>query len=178
MKTKMLQFVGIMLLSLGTHVAWGQSSSEKLLGIVSQNSLEQAPYRSWFQPAFTEFQPDSETIAQLKSVDWAQKTIQIFFGTWCGDSRRELPRFLKLLHTIGIPSNQIQLIAVDNTPNAYKQSPTHEEKGRNIVRVPTMIIYDTTQEMNRIIEYPKVSLEADLLQIMMNESYIPNYADR
>jgi tetratricopeptide (TPR) repeat protein len=65
---------------------------------------------------------------------------------------------------------------VDNRDSMYKQSPTHEERGKNIHRVPDLIIYSNKNEINRIVESPVVSLEKDMLQIMEHKNYVPQYA--
>jgi hypothetical protein len=38
--------------------------------------------------------------------------------------------------------------------------------GKNILRVPTLIIEEKNKEMGRIVEYPVVSLERDMLSIV------------
>jgi len=72
---------------------------------------------------------------------------------------------------------QLQIIAVNNTRKQYKQSPTHEEVGLNIIRVPTLIFYQSGQEMNRFVEYPRETLEADLLKILQKKDYTPQYSE-
>lgn len=64
---------------------------------------------------------------------------------------------------------------VSNRDSLYKKSPQHEETGKNIVRVPTIIIEQKGVEIGRIIEFPKTSLEKDLLSILRKEKYQPNY---
>ncbi len=105
------------------------------------------------------------------------KKITIFMGTWCGDSRREVPRVLQMLDCCNFPAQQLQMIMVSNQDSTYKQSPLHEESGRNIVRVPTMTIEEAGKEKGRIVEYPVVSLERDMLSNLRNEKFIPNYPD-
>jgi tetratricopeptide (TPR) repeat protein len=56
-----------------------------------------------------------------------------------------------------------------------KQSPQHEESGLGIFRVPAFIIYRNGIEINRINEFPVFSLEKDMLSILNNQPYIPNY---
>ena len=97
-------------------------------------------------------------------------------GTWCGDSRREVPRMLKILDYCGIKPEQVKIVMVSNADSLYKQSPNHEERGLNILRVPTLIVYENTTEINRVIEYPVESLEKDLLRIMSKQPYKPNYS--
>ncbi len=64
---------------------------------------------------------------------------------------------------------------VSNKDSLYKKSPQHEEAGKNIVRVPTIIIEQKGTELGRIIEFPITSLEKDLLSILRKEKYQPNY---
>ena len=92
-------------------------------------------------------------------------------GTWCGDSKREVPRLLKILDYCNVRPEQIKIIMVSNADSMYKQSPTHEDRGLNITRVPTLIVYEGTTEMNRFVEYPVESLEKDLVKIMSRREY-------
>ena len=96
-------------------------------------------------------------------------------GTWCGDSRRELPRVLKMLDCCNFPMKNLTMVMVSNKDSLYKKSPQHEEAGKNIVRVPTIIVEQKGIEVGRIIEFPKTSLEKDLLSILRKENYQPNY---
>ncbi len=75
-------------------------------------------------------------------------------ATWCGDSKREVPRMLKVLNLCGVPPTAIEIINVGRGEQDYKQSPTHEERGKNIHRVPTFIVYQNGKELNRIVEFP------------------------
>ncbi|HEX6170951.1 MAG TPA: hypothetical protein VFZ33_14780, partial [Chitinophagaceae bacterium] len=69
----------------------------------------------------------------------------------------------------------LTMIMVSNKDSLYKKSPQHEEAGKNIVRVPTVIIEQKGVEIGRIIEFPIISLEKDLLAILRKEKYQPNY---
>ena len=145
-----------------------------LLGHCDVSFLQQGVYKNWYQPGYDHYIPDSSTIPFLTEL-LKGKQIDIFLGTWCGDSRREVPRMMKILTQAGVHQQQIKLIFVSNESNSYKKSPQHEEAGKNIKRVPTLIVYENEKEMGRIIEYPVVSLEKDLLLILRRENYVPNY---
>ena len=145
-----------------------------LLGVHPIADLRQAPFADWFLPNYQAYQPDSLRIPKIKEL-LKGKTLQIFLGTWCGDSRREVPRMLKILAAAGFDSSKLQLVFVNNTPEQYKKSPGHEEQGKNIVRVPTLIVYKDKTEIGRFIEYPKESIEKDLLKMLQGEPYEPNY---
>ena len=43
-----------------------------------------------------EYQPDVKTIKKLSELT-ASYDVKIFLGTWCSDSRRELPHFFKII---------------------------------------------------------------------------------
>lgn len=161
-----------------SYTATAQTSTEKqkiLYGVCAKESLIVEPFGKWFNTAYDTYQPDAITIADLKKQSVENISIKVFFGTWCGDSKREVPRFLKLLSAISFPDKKIQLIGVGNGDSLVKQSPGHEEAGLGIFRVPTFIIHKNGVEINRINEFPAFSLEKDLLRILNNQAYSPNY---
>src|SRR5689334_15883534 len=85
-----------------------------LLGKSTRERLTQAPFDSWFNAAYNDYVVDSASAQELKQL-LKGKRIQIFMGTWCGDSQREVPRMFKLLDHCGIPASQIELVNVDNS---------------------------------------------------------------
>jgi tetratricopeptide (TPR) repeat protein len=157
--------------------ASGQTEqSDDLLGPCDIADLHNGVNAEWFNKNYVEYIPNTSVVEQLKTIDIHNCSVSIFFATWCGDSRREVPRFIKLLDAMGFPNKAITMIALSDKDSIYKQSPVrHEELGQNIYRVPTFIIYDKDKELNRIIEYPALSLEYDLLAIFKKIEYQPNY---
>jgi thiol-disulfide isomerase/thioredoxin len=148
-----------------------------LYGILTADSLLNEPFKKWYGPNYTDYKPEIQTIAELKKQNFKDVTVKIFFGTWCGDSKREVPRFYKLMDTAGFNRKNIQLIGLGNSDTSlYKKCPTGEEKGLGIFRVPVFIFYKNGKEINRINEYPAFSLEKDVLSILKGENYTPNYA--
>ncbi|HET6766385.1 MAG TPA: hypothetical protein VFH08_03265 [Chitinophagaceae bacterium] len=148
--------------------------NDMLLGKCTRAALLQSPFIDWYKPNYDSYHVDSFTCNFIRPL-LAGKSVTIFLGTWCGDSKREVPRVLKMLDCCGFSSNNITLIMVSNRDSLYKKSPQHEETGKNIVRVPTIIIEQKGVEIGRIIEFPKTSLEKDLLSILRKEKYQPNY---
>ena len=146
----------------------------KLLGVINKEGLTQAPFNVWFSKNHANYLGNDKIIEKLKDslIDYE---IVVFLGTWCGDSKREVPRFYNILEATNFPEEQLKVIAVDNEAKTYKQSPTGEEKGLNIHRVPTFIFYKNGKEINRIVESPVSSLERDILSIVSGEKYSPNY---
>lgn len=167
-----------MLLIAFSSVAIAQTSADKpkiLYGACTKDSLTIEPFGKWFNANYDSYQPNATTITTLKKQSFDNISIKVFFGTWCGDSKREVPRFLKLLSAISFPDKKVQLIALGGSDSLVKQSPQHEEAGLGIFRVPTFIIYRNGTEINRINEFPVFSLEKDLLGILTNQPYSPNY---
>lgn len=150
------------------------SSAKMLLGECQRSALAVPPYKTWFDSIYANYKVDTVTAKQI-SNKWKSEKLEIFMGTWCGDSRREVSRIFKLLDYCHIDPSKVKLIMVSNVDSLYKQSPEHQERGKNIFRVPTFIVYHNGTEKGRIIEYPVQSLEKDLLSILTDTTYRPNY---
>tara|TARA_B100001057_G_scaffold52608_2_gene46760 strand:+ start:6762 stop:7253 length:492 start_codon:yes stop_codon:yes gene_type:complete len=88
--------------------------------------------------------------------------ILILFGLWCHDSKREVPKMLKILDSIGLGNEKLQLVAVD----IEKNDPENLSKSFNLKRTPTFIIFKDLNEIGRIVERPNESIEKDLLNII------------
>jgi len=144
-----------------------------LLGKINKEGLTSTNYNAWFSKEYDNYQPNQELI-QKESNDLKDYTITLFMGTWCGDSKKEVPRFYKILEASNYPIEQLTAVAVSRKPKMYKQSPDHEEKGLNIHRVPTFIFYKNGVEINRIVESPVATLEEDI-QNILNNNYESNY---
>lgn len=151
-----------------------KNGNEKLLGIINREGLMQSPFQKWFQNGFNGYEVDITAIEATKK-ELSNFTVKIFMGTWCGDSKREVPRFYKVLKAANFPEDQILAVAVDYIQPNYKKSPGGEEKGMNILKVPTFIFYKNGREINRIIEFPVASFEEDIAAIVTGKDYVPNY---
>jgi len=88
--------------------------------------------------------------------------VLVFLGTWCGDSHREVPRFLRIADEAGITRDRIRLYNLDRS----KTSPDGLEERWMIERVPTFIVLRQGREVGRIVERPRSTLEGDLLSIL------------
>lgn len=146
-----------------------------LWGEINKEGLTNPPYADWFSKNYSQYTIAPETIQNIPD-NFRDYSITIFMGTWCGDSKRQVPPFLKILDSIHFPENQLKIIAVGRDGNTYKQGPNHEEEGLNIHRVPTILFYKNGIEQNRIVESPVETLEKDLLTIATYpSSYVHNY---
>jgi len=89
-------------------------------------------------------------------------TMDVFFGTWCHDSQREVPKLLKMLSYN--KNISVNLIALDY----QKSDPLGLAKDKEIKFTPTIIIYQKNKEIGRIIERPKHSLIIDIEAFVNN----------
>lgn len=137
------------------------SNKEILIGETTLEAFSKAPFKEWFDLEYNYYNPNKELIIQLKGKIGLLK-ILIFLGTWCPDSRIDVPRFIKILDQIDFNKNNLKIIAVDR----QKNDPNDLSKIYNIEYVPTFIFLKENIEIGRIIESPKNSLEADMLEIL------------
>ncbi len=146
-----------------------------LLGEITKEGFTSNSFNSWFSKNYEAYEPDAAIIQKLKKK-LKKHSITIFMGTWCGDSKREVPKFFKLLEAANFPEEKLRVIGVNNARAHYKKAPNGEEKGLNIHRVPTFIVYNKRgKEIGRIVEHAVESLEADLLKIVRKKSYEHKY---
>lgn len=133
-----------------------------LLGYFASDRLMSEPYSTWFLKGYDNYQFNSEAINRLLDINKDGLNIKIVMGTWCPDSRREVPRFVRILDIWKFPLSKVTFIGVDNA----KLSPVGEYDKLNIQRVPTFIIYKNNNEAGRIIENPVTSLEQDMVNML------------
>ncbi len=145
-----------------------------LLGKIDKSGLEGENYTTWFTKNHKDYQPNQTLINEIAS-ELKTYSIKLFMGTWCGDSKQEVPKLYKVLEACNFPMDQLTVIAVSRKPKLYKQSPQHEEAGLNIHRVPTLIFYKDEIEVNRIVEHPVKTFEEDIQNIITVNDYKSNY---
>ena len=136
-----------------------------LLGYFNRERMTTTPHSEWYTKGYDGYQPDSGFLNRLKNIGKDDLTIKIVLGTWCPDSRREVPRFMRIIDLWDFPVEKITFIGVDNE----KIAPVGEYEKLDIQRVPTFIFYKNNIEAGRIIEVPLTSLEQDMVNILNKE---------
>lgn len=145
-----------------------------LIGIINREGIQTAPFDEWYDKNYNSYQPNSAAVTKGKSKI---KNVEVlaFMGTWCGDSKKGVPHFYKVMDEMGFDENNLKMVCVSDKMEKYKQSPNHEEKGMNIHRVPTFVFYKDGKEIGRIVESPVTSFEVDIAQILNDLPTTPNY---
>ena len=145
-----------------------------LLGEISIDELKQEPFSEWYNDEFDNYELDVELLNAISEPN--QYNYELFLGTWCADSRREVPRLEKIFIELGIDFNHITIITVDRE----KVSPSNEQEGKDIRYVPTLIVKSNDIEIGRIVESPSsesATLESDLFEISLGIPPTPNYSE-
>lgn len=131
-----------------------------IVGETTREQIEEsAP--EWVQSE-AEAAPDASVCQELTTVEPGAE-VTVVLGTWCGDSRREVPRLWKALDLAGVPVPfAIHYIAVDR-----KKKEPADVVGTNDIRyVPTFIVRRGGQEVGRVVEHSPNGIESDLLALL------------
>jgi len=145
-----------------------ENYGEILLGNISREDFD-TYLPSWY----AEYEPDPVTTSRIG--DYLEDvSITCVFGSWCSDSRREIPRMWRILEMAGYPDLEIEYLGVGSSrftpesgiPEKLLRWSDRVKSYYDVQRVATFIIYRNGREIGRIIESPKDSLEQDLLEIL------------
>lgn len=119
-------------------------------------------FGNYYFSEYNSYVIDDEIVSQLIEKRIQDYNFVLIMASWCKDSKREVPRILKVLNGCGIKSRNVKIIAVD-----FKKAAIGTEvEELNIKRVPTLIVFRDKTETGRIIETPENTIESDLLRII------------
>ncbi len=138
----------------------GQREAQVERGWIDRAALMK-PEHHEFKERYDTVQVEQQFVPVIKSLEDSVSAI-VFLGTWCPDSRREVPRFLKTADEAGIPQERIKLYALDRT----KKSDDGLSEQYHIERIPTFVFLKHGEEIGRITEVPEKTIEQDMLMIL------------
>ena len=141
-----------------------KANQEILIDYCNIEGFTTGTFNDWFQLEYDSYTTDNEILDQINFDSLENLEITIVLGTWCSDSRREFPRFYKILEKINFPFENLTIIAVNRNKEAFNTN----VDAFNIQLVPTFIFIKDGKEIGRIIETPEISLEKDLKKILSN----------
>ncbi len=156
----MLASIAVMLLSVPSHLRAQDSEPQLLLGRVGVEQL--IDVKGWFEGDFLSYQPEIQYIEPMRSVVKEVRIVCVL-ATWCGDSKREVPRFLKILQALNVDPTRVEFYGVDRS----KVSPGGETLSFGIEKVPTFLFFRDGRELGRIVEQPIGTLEKDMMGILI-----------
>lgn len=141
-----------------------KSGKEILLGTVTRDGLK--TMGNWFDSTYMAYEPNAALISSIKAHSSNYPWVFIVMGTWCSDSREQVPHFLKILDQLDYPTEQIFMVAVDRD----KKAGNFCVGDYGIKLVPTFIFTVDGDETGRIVETPLINLEQDFLNILIGKT--------
>ena len=144
-----------------------KSGKDILIGTVTRDGL--ISMGAWFDSTYKAYKPDATIINSIKAKSTEYPWVFIVLGTWCGDSREQVPHFLKILDQHSYQTEQVFMVAVDRN----KKAGNFCVGDYNITLVPTFIMTSDGEEKGRIIEAPVTTLEQDFLNILNKAPLVP-----
>lgn len=147
-----------------------EQQSDVLVGIVQKEDLTKAPHAAWFDPMYQAYEPGTEALETIKE-NIHDYGIKVFMGTWCGDSKREIPKLYKLLELSDYDMDKLEM----NGVKLDKTLPNDLQEEYDVHHVPTIIFYKNGEEAGRFVEYPQEEFEEDIAKIVSGQDYKHSY---
>jgi hypothetical protein len=92
-----------------THV--NHRNEKHLCGVFELQELEKdSLYSSWYHDNYTGLEAidsNASSVSELEST-----TVDIYMGTWCGECKKWVPRFVRLWDDLGLNRSQLKFIAL------------------------------------------------------------------
>ncbi|HEX6160010.1 MAG TPA: peptidylprolyl isomerase, partial [Thermoanaerobaculia bacterium] len=135
----------------------GEKTAAELMRVLPEYDLARQAYAA-----------DISVIEMMKSYVRAGDRAEVYMGTWCPDSLREVPKFLRIVddlktqYGVDLP---VRYFALDKS----KQAPQALLAGKTVDKVATFIYYRGDAELGRIVEKPTGLFEDDLLAIVAKQ---------
>ena len=138
-----------------------------LIGYLKKSDFLNRKHKNWFSKNYDNYTPDPKIVQKIKKK-LNNISIKSFIGSWCHDSKRELPRFYKIMELTGFDlENNFKMIGI----TIGKKTPTNLQKGFTIKYTPTFIFFRDGKEIGRFVEHSKKTIEKDILKILRGGNY-------
>lgn len=118
-----------------------------------------------WEEVYVLYKPDGESLSAIHAAleeNRGRIRAEVVLGTWCSDSRKQVPKYLKILDIVGRNLLPTRIAGVDRSMKVT----VGEFQARSVKRVPTFILYKGDEEIGRIIETPQGSMEEHLAAIL------------
>jgi len=138
------------------------TGEEILYGKVTWEGLMEAPFNEWFEEGYNNYVPDPDIMEVLDTDILSTWFVTIVMGTWCSDSRREVPHFYRIWKDLDLDPSAVTIIGVDSEKNA----PNGMTDSLSIEKVPTFIFYQCNMELGRVVESPEETLEKEIFRVL------------
>ena len=137
-----------------------------LYGEINREGLSSKNYQTWFKTKYDAYQPSSSQLAMCNQQSLDGVTVKLLMATWCGDSKRNVPAFYKIMDQLGFDEKNLQAYALDRR----KHGPNGEQIKYGVTRVPTIIFYRDDVEIGRFVERPRPGQKLeDIIVSILNQ---------
>lgn len=137
-----------------------QSGQTMFVGRCSFDDITDEASFDWFTMSSNNYNPEAIIIEELKK-GLPSCQLYIFMGTWCEDTHNLLPKLYKTMLLSRCYTNY-KMYGVDRN----KKSKDNEQEEFKVTNVPTIIVMKNGEELGRIVETTKGTIESDLLKIL------------
>ncbi len=119
--------------------------------------------------AYEAYEPTPEAVGAFRDEKRDLK-LKVFFGTWCGDSRRSVPRLLSTLDAADNSKLSVELVAIGR---GFTE-PMGEIRRFRVTNVPTVVVFEGNHEVGRFVERPHSdNVETDLAAVLAGRPIPP-----
>jgi hypothetical protein len=132
------------------------------MGFGDKSVFKDTAFSTWYDAEHDVYTPDTKVLEAITPEMMKDVKLTIVLGTWCKDTKREVPRLMKIFETIKYDDKNINFIFV----NRDKKNPFGDIEALNVKHIPNIIFYRGEKELGRIIEAPEDTLEKDLLKFI------------
>lgn len=133
------------------------SEPDFVVGVIEQNQLMQD--FPLFSRGYSSAMSSEEQNALV--AKWPKDLhIDVYFGTWCHDSQREVPKFLKLMSEN--PAVSYRLVSLDYE----KSDPSGLSANDDVKYTPTFVVKKSGNEIGRIVENTKENYAKDITNML------------
>ncbi len=143
-----------------------------LWGKVSIEDFQKEPYSEWYNESKSKTETKLTT-KDAKALD--DISVTIYLGTWCGDTKYLVPKFIETWERMGLSVDDLHFEALHYEGDLYKQGPNKETIDKNIHKVPTFIFERNNTEIGRIVERTVFDLDTDIRLIANGDPYEERY---
>jgi thiol-disulfide isomerase/thioredoxin len=127
--------------------------------LTEEEYLKQVQWKTKIDTTYKVKKANPEKLKALSEIRDSVETL-IFFGTWCSDSKKWIPRLLSIKENL--PIKKYTFVAIDTT----KKDEKLWVKQYGVKKVPTIIFLRDNHEVGRIVEKPKKGLENNIYKII------------
>jgi thiol-disulfide isomerase/thioredoxin len=137
------------------------TGTKVLIGRFSRTVLEKDSSFQWFHTGYDRYTPETIPLKFLAGRS-SELRFVLFIGTWCSDSKAEVPKMFKVFDALNVSSDRIELYGVDR----MKKCDDDAQAAYAIINVPTLIVYAGKKEIGRIVEQPREVVESDIVSML------------